>query len=108
LSDPKPLLEICDRALEGRLVPQNPATQGSCARRVVPILAHSTMPAQIASSTSHVLVLRKIRIALLPERGNNLSSIGLDKHRIKFLLWNMALANGLQGKLAARFHLYLV
>ena len=54
------------------------------------------MSTQIPSSTSHILVLRKVRVSFLSKRLNNLTPIRLDKHCIELLFSNMALANGFE------------
>jgi len=92
----KPTLIVCKAGFEGRLVPQNPTAQ--CTRRgwVIPMFTHATMTFQIPSSTSHILVLRKVRVSFLSEWLNDLPSVGFDKHGVELLFSHMALTNGFE------------
>ena len=54
------------------------------------------MSTQIPSSTSHILVLRKVRVSFLSERLNDFPSVRLDKDRIELLFSHMALTNGFE------------
>lgn len=92
----KSTLVVYKAGFEGRLVPQNPTTQ--CTRRgwVIPVFTHAPMTFQVPSSTSHILVLRKVRVSFLSERLNDLPSVRLDKHCIELLFSHMALTNGFE------------
>ena len=92
----KPTLVICKTCFEGWFVPQNPTTQ--CTRRgwIIPVFTHPPMTFQVPSSTSYILVLRKVRVSFLSERLNDLPSVGFDKHCIELLFSDMALTNGFE------------
>ena len=107
-SKAEPSLIVCKAGLEGRLVPQNPTTQCTCRGRVIPMFTHAFMTTQIPSSTSHILVLRKVRVSFLSERLNNLTSIGFDKDCIELLLCDVTLFDCLQNQLTSCFHLCLI
>ena len=92
----KSTLVIRKTGFEARLVPQNPTTQRTRRSWFIPVFAHTTMSTQIPSSTSHILVLRKVRVSFLSERLNDFPSVWLDKHRIKLLFSHMALTNGFE------------
>lgn len=91
---PKSPLEVLDAGPQRRFVPQHPTAQGSRGRGIVPMFSHSFVSTQIPCSPSHILVLRKVTVALLSKGRYNLSPIRLDKHCIILLFSDMTLANG--------------